>query len=215
MRFFFLVLSTGALLGAAACGGKVVVDGNGKTTGGPGGATSTSTSSSSSSGVGGSTSSSPSSGTGVEDPLCFALCNAELKAGCAGSDCLVRCTSSLAAGPSCLDAVKDVASCIEDHVADATSCAIPICADKMSTYIGCKSALSCSKAIVGGAGSDSTCIGKGLCGGGTDEWIATCQGDGLCACSIDSSTVGSCQETGPFLCDFFHGCCGAFFPVGK
>jgi hypothetical protein len=210
MRTFFLVLSAGALLGAAACGGKVVVDGKPQLTGGASG---TSTASSTS-GVGGSTSPSASSGPGVEDPLCFELCNAELKQGCAGSDCFVRCASTLAAAPECLDAAKAAASCIEDHVAGTPTCAILICADEMSTYVACTSAPSCSKALVGGNGVNPDCIGKGVCGGGTDEWIASCQGNGQCECLLNSSVIGSCQETGPFLCDFLHGCCSAFFPPG-
>ncbi len=56
------------------------------------------------------------------------------------------------------------------------------------------------------------CVGKGICG--DDEWAAQCDDTGLCECSTSKGIVGTCQETGPFLCDFWRGCCGAFFPGG-
>jgi hypothetical protein len=206
MRFSFLVLLGSAAVGAAACGGKVVVDGTGDKLGGVGGTASSSS--------GDATSGSPSSGSGVDDPTCLTLCTAVLATGCAGNDCIARCASAFAGNPSCLDAAKAAASCVIANAANAPGCTVHACDDALTAYAACTSAPTCEKSLFGATGTTPGCVGKGICAG-NDEWAATCDETGLCECDTNAGTVGTCQETGPFLCDYFRGCCAAFFPLGK
>jgi hypothetical protein len=205
MRFSFLVLLGSTLVGAAACGGKVVVDGNADKSGFGG--------TSSSSGEGSTTTGSSSSGSGLDASFCLQVCKSLLASGCTGQDCAVRCESAVTAAPECFEAAKAAAFCIADHASDAPGCSSEPCNDLTTTYEACTSASVCEKAIVGATGSTPGCVGKGVCGG--DEWAATCDDTGLCECADGSGVLGTCQETGPFLCDFRRGCCGGFFATGE
>ena len=135
-----------------------------------------------------------------------------MAAGCTGADCFDRCQDAVTAVPECFEAAKAAVFCIADHVADVPGCTSAPCDGLMTTYETCTSASSCVKALVG-TQAPGICVGKGVCGGGGDEWIATCTEAGLCECSINNGVLGTCQETGPFLCDFRRGCCGQFFPT--
>ena len=205
MRFLYLALMTSTLLGAAACGGKVVVDGSpdGKM-GATGGTTSTSASTSTS------TPSPTSTGSGSTDPLCIPLCKAVVADGCAGNECVAQCAKTLAAVPECHDAAQAAGSCIEVHAADFPGCSAPPCDQLLTTYLVCATKSKCSDGVLGGLDETHGCLGKGLCGG-TTEWIAECDAAGACQCMIDNTVIGTCQETGPFQCDFMWGCCETFF----
>jgi hypothetical protein len=208
MRFHYLLLMTSTLLGAAACGGKVVVDGSpDDKVGAAGGTTTTSTSASTSS----STQAPTSSGSGSTDPLCIPLCEAVVAGGCAGDECVGQCAKTLAAVPECHDAAQAAASCIQVHSADFPGCSVHPCDQLMSTYLDCATKSKCNAGVVGGLGDTPGCIGKALCTGNVNEWIAECDESGACRCEIDNNVIGTCQETGPFLCDLMWGCCEPFF----
>jgi len=201
MRFFFTGFISILLLSPAACGGKVVVDAPGGQ-GGAGGATSTSSSSSA-----------PPSGTGGgAHPFCAAACGALSSKGCVGGACVDRCESTLGAAPSCIPAAEKAATCIADHAAGAPACSINVCEPSLTDLESCLSAATCEKAIIGGQTDTGGCVGKGVCG--SAEWSATCDANGGCTCMSDTVVLGTCQEAGPFLCDFSFGCCGPLFLLG-
>jgi hypothetical protein len=208
MRILRLGLFGSAFL-AAACGGKVVFETGGGQGGGPPSTVSVSISSTGAVAPTGVVSVVATTGTGMGDQ-CTQYCAALGAKGCGGGDCVARCESAL--GSSCGSIASMLVSCLQNYIGGAPGCLVAGCTQARTDFALCSAtALGCMDALVFDDTSGS-CGGKGLCGGG-EPWVE-CDGAGNCTCHFDSSTVGSCHETGPFVCDITQGCCGAFDTTG-
>jgi hypothetical protein len=177
----------------AGCGGKVVVD-----PAGAGGATTSTT-----------TTTSTSTSTGTLDGSCKEVCTFLALGGCVPSavDCATRCR--VEPQPSCEAEGTAEIACILSHLPDGPGCVFPACAAEMSAFEACVAGPACGTPSIA-AGGQGACDGKAICGGGV-ELEAVCDDTGFCYCISGMTQVGTCQETGPFLCDFFRGCCSVYW----
>lgn len=182
-----LGIPVSVVLAVTACGGKVVVDLAGQ--GGAGGSATT-------------------TGAGGAD-LCEQACGVLAARGCADGTCAAPCKVALTT--ACADVVVKLLGCLRDQAAGASSCLVDACLPEREDLQTCASKASCETPVMG-SGDPGTCVGKGICGG--VERATQCDGSGFCTCLLGPGTVGACQETGPFLCDFFDGCCAKLFPKG-
>lgn len=178
---------------ASACGGKVVVDAPDEGSGGTTSASSTTTTTSTS---------------GGPDP-CVEACAALGAKGCAGADCVDRCE---AVPSTCSATANLLLACLRDQAAAAASCIVDACITQREALMTCIVGTSCESPNVG-PGNPGLLVGKGICGG-MHEHAAVCDEGGHCDCVFDVDSLGTCQETGPFLADIGAGCCGSIFPQG-
>jgi hypothetical protein len=179
---------------AAACGGKVIVDGPNGGEGGAGG--------SSSSTVAPSTGTLPSTSTGPSD-LCAELCSLWSQSGCNMDDCPGQCASVFQTAGACIDELTSAIQCIIAHPNETTLCDMPTsCIGQIDAYQSCISPASCGDlGCVGG--SDGSCGCKGTCNG--EQVFVACK-DNLCTCGKNGEQVGICKEAQP-SCDPLGGCC--------
>lgn len=192
-----LLLGITAALGlfGAACGGKVFIDVPGAGGGGAGGSSSTTTP------------------PADAPPFCGELCDALAANGCGGSECVPKCAAIADSALKCASQMTAYASCLTMHLPGAPGCVFEPCANTLGAeYEGCVTSSKCDKGTMGSDGAGG-CVGKGICSNGV-ELGAQCDAQGNCACFSNSSTLGTCHETGPFICDFFNGCCAPFLGTG-
>jgi hypothetical protein len=193
----------------AACGGEVThLPGQGGSS-----ASSSGTSMDASSATGNPASSGSgivSSSSGVPATFCAEFCAKRAAFMCIdAADCPGNCPSQITG--SCAPEVVAFFQCYADF---ATSCDLPpACEDELDLLDLCGSSGECGPVVCsgGGSGGQTSCECSTTCGMTTI--LASCQAfgsDGKCACSINGSLVGECEEQSP-TCGVFDGCCSQFF----
>jgi hypothetical protein len=207
-----------------ACGGDVVVDRPGTTSGSGGGAASGS-GASTGSGTGATPGAGPSSGTGAASTTgpgsavgggaptvaCGPAC--EAIAGCTAVDCLGGCSSN---NPNCAFAFQPFLECVAGQTNPAT-CDLPgNCAPLLQSWLDCES--WCIESFPCFEGSDGSCgcTIDNACGPvSTYETFCSPVGDGtsFCDCLADGQFVGGCMDDGFGTCEPLSGCCAALFFV--
>jgi hypothetical protein len=215
-RLLGLLGAAGAVFLSFNCGGTVVFEATGGSSGSTTDASSTgtaltatgSTQSTGTTSVNTSTSVSTTSGTTTS---CEQVCAKFDAFGCADEGCIASCADVLS-GP-CAMVFSAFVDCISEFATDCED--LPQQCDAQSdAYLLC---------YAGGCSGEQLCSGTGSGGGETfcsctescevGTWEATCSssgGQGQCDCKVDGMLVGKCDEANP-SCDVEVGCCSQFF----
>lgn len=175
---------------ATGCGGAVIWDGSG--------------------GAGGTTN---------PQSFCDGICASANAYGCLGGgtieECALGCAQVFEQYPSCSKETQDLYSCLVDQFA-STGCdaGAEACQTETTAFAECAGGSStCGSNECGGSGTGMDCFCTGECNNHVLE--ADCKSDGTtigCACYVDGSVVGQCNDV-DLACDVFNGCCAAYFPI--
>ncbi|MDC0746652.1 hypothetical protein [Polyangium mundeleinium] len=206
----FLGIMTLALVGAGACGGKVVIDADG--TGGAGGV------GAAGSGSAGTNTTTSSSGAGGGDllSLCQAAC-ASFSAvpGCVEDDCVAECVEEFEdeAGP-CWSEVNALLACVTKNAGLNGECFSSTCFPFLEAVEACETpSAGCSGALCSQS-SEGSCECSGQCNGAsvTTQCFPQPGTTQVCVCSVNGMDVGKCEASlGVFACSVDQGCCAQFF----
>jgi hypothetical protein len=218
MKIWMPELLGSIALFAAACGGKVVADGQPSgLAGGSGGGSSTSSGhggAGGNSGAGGATTGSTGSGDAT---LCAQLCAVDSKACPTPPPCQQTCEASLANAGACKGALVAVAEClIKTGGPSPDFCVISSdCTDAVNAYKVCDGTGVCEIETCNGT-PDGSCACKNVCNGANLAVQCQALGNGTsnCVCLKEGSQIGKCQDNTAMSCEFTHGCCAPIFGLG-
>jgi hypothetical protein len=194
-----IVLALGAL---AACGGKVVVDGQA----GAGG----------SGGQGSVTASSSTGSDPLQEAACTKYCASAGEKGCpGGGDCQARCLAMFVDG--CVPQITTLLSCTPPSL--GTDCLIELpnneadCPTAVGSAINCLTSLAGFTCVTDGSnlGVNGACFGTSKCDIG--ELSIKCDSQGTCTCAADGQVVGTCKNliAGADFCSVRASCCTPLF----
>jgi hypothetical protein len=193
-----------------ACGGTAVVERGGE------GGTANTTSTTGTTGTTSTASNPPdtsvtstSTGNDPHAQNCATLCAALDDAGCGDGSCVTGCTG--AEVQLCgAEYVAYVACLVQNPVSDPCTTISDLCLEAQYQLDACSNP-GCPPTECGGA-SNGSCFCDGVCFDAPYSIQCTANGDMTftCACILNGTTVGSCQETLGCPNTMYPGCCASF-----
>lgn len=202
------------LVGIAACGGSVVVDGAPDDGTGGSGGTTTGTTTGTTSTV---TTTTTVTTTSTVDPTtaCQQFCDVMAKLGCdpGGPSCVNDCAQSVVAAGICAGALQAVLECIALNPPAGCNLPGPACEAAFQEFTKCDGGPGSCVENGCSASSDGSCSCDGVCNG--LDVSAECKpepnGQVFCNCSVNGNLLGTYEGSAAAGCNLDAGCCGDFW----